>query len=143
MDSEDKFMSKSKSFAINEDTLEGKREPGVLSTSSKNVLSIGGDNLAPVESHHMSMANFKTSEVDPLPTTKEVVRKRRRPTTAPRSRVQNALGKDLTGNTNTTSRKQLNYSMYNSSDNKVKTYLKKEVVSNKFLSIHDYKAMTR
>ena len=89
----------------------------------------------------MSMANFKTNDAD-LPVTKEVVKKRRRPTTAPRSRVQNTLGKELT-NTNVTSRKQLNYSMYNSSDTKVKTYLKREMVSNKFLSINDYKAMTK
>ena len=33
--------------------------------------------------------------------------------------------------------------MYNSSENKVKNYLKKEVVSNKFLSINAYKAMTK
>ena len=33
--------------------------------------------------------------------------------------------------------------MYNSSDTKVKTYLKMEMVSNKFLSINDYKAMTK
>ena len=33
--------------------------------------------------------------------------------------------------------------MLNSKDNKVKTYLRREVVSNKFLSINDYKAMTK
>ena len=79
-------MAKSKSFAINEDTLEGKREPGILSTSSKHGMSIGDNLINKVESHqHFSVANFKTNDGD-LPITKEAV-KRRRPTTAPRSRV--------------------------------------------------------
>ena len=141
MESDYKGLAKSKSFAINEDSLEGKREPGILSTSSKQGISTGEHYGGKVESQHYSVANFKINDGD-LPVTKEAV-KRRRPTTAPRSRVQNALGVAISHNPTSTSRKQLNLSMYNSSENKVKTYLKREVVSNKFLSINDYKAMTK
>ena len=133
-------MAKSRSLANHDESLDGKREPAIATQSTVNFQS-AEEGLRGGHSANLSAVNLRYE--GELPMTKERVG-RRRPTTAPRSRAQNARNTAVnSSNPSFAVNRHRDVSMYLSSDCKVKSYINKELTRNKFISSNDYKIMTR